>query len=1102
MQIHAYCAILHRRVAFTKIPLQAGRILKLTAFILFTFCMGASANGFSQKITLSEKDAPLKTVLHEIERQSGYQFFFSDNDLKLAKTVTIEFNNTDFYEALQQCFRDQPLSFEIVDKTVVVTKKSATALQPAGNFNPPPTEVLGRVTDSTGAPLEGASVTVKGKTGKGVVTNAKGEFELKGVEDNATLLISFTGYISQQVRLKGNNSISVRLIHSESQLDQVQVIAYGSTSERLNTGDVTTVKAEDIEKQPVQNVLQALEGRVPGLFVTQNSGMPGASYKVQIRGQNSISNGNDPFYVIDGVPYSSELIQNTSLNPAGGNPLDFINPSDIESISVLKDADATAIYGSRAANGAILITTKKGKAGKLKLELNASQGIGQAPLRAKLLNTTQYLQMRNEAYHQDGLQPDPGSAPDLLVWDTTRYTNWQKTLIGNTAEYTNISGDVSGGNQNTQYLFGANYHRETSVFPNSGPDQKIALHVNVGSSSNDQRFKINLTANYLVNDRHMLAQDITSYISTPPDAPPTYNPDGTLNWANSTYQNPFGLTLNRYAGNTNNLVANALLSYNVIKGLYIKSSFGYTYMQTNEFSSQPIASEDPAYQPTGSANFSNNNIHSWIVEPQISYTFLLNRNHFEVLGGSTFHENTTNGQSLAGYGYTSDALLQSELAAPVLRIASLTNATYKYNALFGRINYNYSEKYIVDLNWRRDGSSRFGPDNQFHNFASAAAGWIFTKEDFFPKGVLSFGKLRASYGTTGNDQIGDYQFYSLYQSAYFPYQGITALTPAGLNNPNLAWELTRKLEGGINLGFAKDRVLLSASYYYNRSSNQLLSAPLPSITGFSGIPLNFPATVQNSGWEFTLNSTNVNGKDFRWKTSLNLTIGRNKLVAFPGLAQNPSYEYTYVIGRPVTGHPAFHSLGVDPQTGVYQFADSSGKATFTPNFLTDRTAFVNLAPKYFGGFVNTFIYKRWQLDIAVSFRKQMVINPQFQTYGAPGMFTVNHLQDVMSRWQNPGDKTNVERFTTSFGSAAFAAYNNASYSDLAYTDGSFIRLSNVSLCYNFSPGLLRNWGIQSWEFYLHGQNLLTITGFKGGDPETQGSLPILRYMTGGIRLSF
>ena len=552
---------------------------------------------------------------------------------------------------------------------------------------------------------------------------------------------------------------------------------------------------------------------------------------------------------------------------------------------------------------------------------------------------------------------------------------------------------------------------------------------------------------------------------------------------------------------TNNLVGNALLSYNLIRGLYIKSSFGYTYQQTNESTTQPMASQDPAYQPTGSAMFSDNNIHSWIIEPQISYTFLLNRSRFDLLGGATFEENSTNGQSLAGYGYTSDALLQSELAAPNLRIAALTNATYKYSALFGRINYNYSEKYILDLNWRRDGSSRFGPDNQFHNFASVGAGWIFTKENFFPKGVLSFGKLRGSYGTTGNDQIGDYQFYNLYQSGYFPYQGTTALTPTGLSNPNLAWELTRKLEGGINLGFAKDRVLLQVSYYDNRSSNQLLSAPLPSITGFNTIPLNFPATVQNSGWEFSLNSTNINGKNFRWRTSLNLTIGRNKLEAFPGLAQNPSYQYSYLIGRPVTGRPVFHSLGVDPQSGVYQFADSSGKTTFTPDFLTDRFAFVNLAPKYFGGMVNTFIYKRWQLDIAVSFRKQIAINPLFQTYGAPGMFTVNNLQAVMSRWQKPGDKANVERFTTSYGSAAFAAYNYAGQSDLAYTDGSFIRLSNVSLSYNFSPGLLRNWGMKAMEFYVHGQNLLMLTSFKGGDPETQGRLPVLRYVTGGIRVS-
>jgi TonB-linked SusC/RagA family outer membrane protein len=1102
-------AAIFRLFSWTGIHLtpQIHRVMKLSAVFLFALCIQVSARIDGQTVTLDLTNAPVQKVFKEVSRQTGISIIYNEALFKGLSPVTIKVRDVTIGQVLDLCLKNQPFTYAFDGNLIQIIKKPAPANGsvtdiPAAS---PPNDIHGRVTDSLGNPLAGASVTVKGSK-KGTSTDTKGNFELKNVDDNATIIISYSGFSAREFRLSNNpelksGELTVVLQRNNSSLDQVQIIAYGTTTERLNTGDVTTVKSEEIEKQPVSNVLAALDGLVPGLFITQQSGMPGSAFTVQIRGQNSISNGNDPFYLIDGVPYTSELIQNSSLNPAQGNPLDFINPSDIESVSVLKDADATAIYGSRAANGAILITTKKGKAGKLKLDLNASQGIGQAPLQAKWLNTSHYLQMRNEAFFQDGLQPNQGSAPDLLLWDTTRYTNWQKVLIGNAAEYTDIGGNVSGGNPNTQYLVGANYHRETSVFPNSGADEKIGLHVNLSSSSDDQRFKINVTGNYLVNDRHLLGQDLTPYDDTPPDAPTTYNPDGTLNWANSTFQNPLALTQNRYAGNTNNLVGNALLSYNVIKGLYIKSSFGYTYMQTDEFSTTPIASQNPAYSPTGSAYFSDNNIHSWIAEPMILYTFLLNRSHFEVLGGSTFEENSTNGQSLEGSGYTSDALLQSVLGAPVLHIASVTNATYKYNALFGRVNYNYSEKYIVNLNWRRDGSSRFGPNNQFHNFGSVGAGWIFTKEDFFPKGVLSYGKLRVSYGTTGNDQIGDYQFYNLYQSSYFPYQGTTALTPTGLSNPNLAWELTKKFEGGMNLGFAKDRVLLEASYYYNRSSNQLLGAPLPSITGFESIPLNFPATVQNSGWEFSLNSTNINRRDFRWKTSLNLTIGRNKLAAFPDLAQNPSYKNTYVIGRPVTGRELYHCIGVDPQTGVYQFADSNGKATFTPNYLTDRTAFVNLAPKYFGGFLNTFVYKRWQLDMSISFRKQTAVNPLFQHFGAPGMFAINNLQAVMSRWQNPGDKTNVERFTTSFASPAFSAYTTAQQSDIAYTDGSFIRLNNVSLSYKFSQSLLRNWGVQSLELYLHGQNLLMITSFKGGDPETLGDLPVLKYMTGGIRVS-
>jgi TonB-linked SusC/RagA family outer membrane protein len=1108
MTVKADCLDFSRAVEITTKTL---RIMKLTAIFLLAGCLSVAARGRAQdRVTLHLKGASLETVLDKIQEQTGYTYVYSAKDVPLSRKFDINVEAATVRQVLDICFKGLPVHYEILNRLIkIVPGVSASPAQVEGP-RPDAYDVVISVLSEDGVRMVGATVKIPALKFTGE-TDEMGRLLAKAVpKGQYEVDVTYVGFQFYQTTLEVDSkpmTLPVVLKHAANRLDEVQIIAYGQTTERLSTGDETTVRSEDIEKQPVNNVLEAIDGRVPGLLITPQSGNPGASFTVMIRGQNSIQNGNDPFYVIDGVPYTSDfkLIANSTQNPSFGNPLDFINPIDIESITVLKDADATAIYGSRAANGAILVTTKKGKAGKMKLEVDASQGIMDAAMKAKWLNTQQYLLVRNEGYHNDGATPDSGSAPDLLVWDTTRYTDWQKHLIGGNANYTNLSANVSGGTSAAQYLFGANYHDESTVAPGSFRDQKIALHFNIGTSSTDQRFKMNVTASYLVNLRTLPQSDMTVAINTPPDAPPLYNPDGSLNWSNSTFNNPAAMILEKYMATTNNLVSNAVLSYNLSKGLYIKSSFGYTNMQINETAIVPIASANPAYSPTGSANFSNNNIHSWIIEPQISYVTMFGSHRIEALAGSTFHDNVTNGEEQQGSGYTSDALLQSVLAAGSVYVSSLTNTVYKYNALFGRVNYNYAEKYLLDINWRRDGSSRFGPDMQFHNFASVGAGWIFAKERALAStsSVLSYGKLRASYGTTGNDQIGDYTFYNLFQNTYYPYQGTSALTPSGLYNPTIAWELTKKLEGGLELGFVKDRVLLSSSYYYNRTSNELLSASLPSITGFSAIPENFPATVANWGWEFTLNSTNIITSSFRWKMSINVTFARNKLAAFPGLASNPNYEYSYKVGRPITGAQKFHCLGVDPQTGVYIFADSSGKSTFTPRYLTDRTAFVDIAPKYYGGWLNSFTYKGWQLDVMVQFRKQLGANPLFQSFIPPGGYTANSLEAVMDRWQKAGDKAPIEKFTSSFGSPAFQAYQNAKSSDLYYTDASYLRFSNVTLSYNLAPGWAQKVGLSSAQIYVHAQNVWTITGYKGLDPETQSTttLPLLRIVTGGLRVS-
>ncbi len=437
------------------------------------------------------------------------------------------------------------------------------------------------------------------------------------------------------------------------------------------------------------------------------------------------------------------------------------------------------------------------------------------------------------------------------------------------------------------------------------------------------------------------------------------------------------------------------------------------------------------------------------------------------------------------------------MAAPTLSVNTVTNVIYKYNAGFGRLNYNLKDKYVFNANVRRDGSSRFGDKNKFHSFWSVGTAWIFSSENFIQRTlpVLSFGKLRGSYGTTGSDQIGDYSFYDLYSAVRYPYQGVTPLIPSGFFNPYLAWEETKKIEGGLDLGFFKDMILLNASFYYNRSSNQLLPYILPSVTGFSSIQDNFPATVQNSGWEFSLNTTIVKSKNFNWTSSMNLTIPRNKLISFPDLSISP-YQYSKVIGQPIDITKVFHFIGINDTSGVYQFSNNKGMPTTNPDFLADATIIIKKSPQFYGGIGNSFNYKAFQFEVFFQFTKQTGRNSIFQST-PPGVFGFNVNRQLLNRWQNPGDKLPFQKFTQSYISAA----NNAIYylvqSDYGYTDASFIRFKNLSIAYQLPTRVIKKIRLSNCRIYAHGQNLLTITKHKGLDPENPGeiTLPPLRVIT-------
>jgi TonB-linked SusC/RagA family outer membrane protein len=1098
------------------------KVMKITSFILLIFSLHLSANTAAQEnITLKAKGASLFKIFTDIKKQTGYNFFLAEESMQLAKPVDIDVKNANLKTVLEICFKDQPFNYSISGKNIIVTVKKNEQDDSQNNVVNSFLDVKGKVVNAQGEPIARATLIVKGKN-KSTITDTKGEFSIDNISDDAVLMVSSVGFEQLAISVKGRNFIQVVLQIRVTSLDEFQVIGYGTTTKRLNTGNVTSIKATDIEKQPVQNPLLALQGRVPGLFITQNSGISGSSIKVRIQGQNSIASGNEPLYVIDGVPVLSLLPEtgiDRVISPMGpnysssGNPLSYINPSDIESIEILKDADATAIFGSRGANGVILITTKKGKEGPMRLDINMQAGFGQVARKMDMLNTRQYLDMRYEAFRNDGINwKDPSvSANDLKVWDTTRYTNWQKQLIGGTANYTNVNAVASGGTATVRYMIGSTYQKTTTVFPfpNDFADVKGSTHFNISANSLSQKFKLQFSGNYLYDRNQLPRTDLTqAALLLEPNAPSPFNADGSINWApdatgTSTYaSNPMLGVYTKYQNKTYNLISNLVLSYKILPGLDVTNSIGYNKLETNDYTPSPLIAERPENRSITkrSAAYGDRDVISWIMEPQASYTKNVNKSKVEMLVGGTILSLKINSGYLYGIGYLSDDMLQSIHAASTIVTGVSSISDYRYNAIFGRINYNWDDKYILNLTARKDGSSRFGEANLFHNFGAIGGAWIFSDEKFGKKyfQFLSFGKLKGSYGITGSDQIGDYNFMSLYNLYPVPYQGTSGLYPAGLPNPHLQWESTKKLQVGIDLSFLQNRLFFNVTYVRNRSSNQLLSYALPSVAGFTSYRLNFPATIQNKNWEGSLKYTTIKNKDIKWSINFNLTIPQNKLIDFPNLSTS-SYSNSLVIGESITSKKALRFLGVDPTTGSYMFASKTDP--FNPKFPDDYSELKNIDPKYYGGLQNNLTFKGFEIDFLFQFVKQIGYNDALFWNGNryPGNFYggfSNQPATVLQRWQNPGDKASIKKFSTN--PDAYVLESN-----YRYCDASYVRLKNVALSWIFPETLVKKLHLRNCKVYLHGQNILTITNYKGLDPENQSilnpSLPPLRVYTMGIQ---
>lgn len=964
--------------------------------------------------------------------------------------------------------------------------------------------ITGQVNDGE-KPIRGATVTQQGTT-QMTTTSSTGAFSLQITGENPVLIFRHPEYTEQKMTTDGKTTFSISLTEKVKSIEEVVLNAgYYNVKAKESTGSISKVTAKDIENQPVNNVLSAVQGRMAGVSITQNTGALGGGFDVQIRGKNSLRRiGNDPLYVIDGIPivsdtpskYSGETLPYSSINP-----LNSLSPNDIESIEVLKDADATAIYGSRGANGVILVTTKKGTSDGLVFSLLSNYGISKVVNTMDMMKTEQYLEMRKQAYDNNNITP-PANAYDINgAWNNSRYTDWQKILVGKWSESSTVQLSIRGGSQNHSFSLSAGHSDQTTVFIGDFRYKTNTFSSNYNYKSRNKKFNITTTNLFSSLSNNVFASNfVTISRNLSPNAPALYDETGNVNWDNNTFVNPVALTRGTYSSTSLQFNENINLSYQLWKDFQIKLNSGLNTQNFEEYSLRPNTINNPAYPAGASPQYSSStknsvNRFSYLLEPQLFWEKKYGNHAVSVLVGSTFQKTKNLQFAITGSGFPSNALLHNIGAATQKTIKSETDSEYKYASVYSRINYQFMHKYILNITGRRDGSSRFGANRKFANFGAVGGAWLFSEEKFLNSAEwLSFGKLRGSFGVAGSDALGDYQYMDTYTLSDFQYNGNAGLSPSRLYNPDFSWEKTRKLEAALDLGFLKDRLRVKVAWYKNRSTNQLVGIPLPATTGFSSVQANLDANVENRGWEFELSITPFKESAFKWETAFNISFPQNELISFPGL-ENSTYANTYVVGYNTSVVKLFQYEGINSQTGNYTFTDfnNDGKIS-SPD---DTKAFRNIGVQYFGGLQNDFKYKNLRLSFLLQFVKQTNWN-YFASMLAPGsmnnqpvefanVWSTNNPNGIIMPY-SPGNIANTNTLTSNFKN-----------STAAVGDASYIRLKNIQIEYKLPNTILKDVLV-----YVQGQNILTFTNYFGPDPEfiSLGYLPPLKTYALGAKFNF
>lgn len=1091
------------------------KTLLLLGVLLFGFTVSAQ----SQKVSLDFKNERVEKVLASIKSQTGMSLVFSDQLVDVNRKVTMQLKDVTLKEALTRLLSGINLTFEIRNNKIYFIEKKAVS-QPGSRKK----RVTGVVKDVMGEPLIGANVVEKGRSTNGVITDFNGKFTLE-VDESASLVVSYIGYLAQDIPTKGKGDFHIILKEDTNTLDEVVVTGYGDFKKATYTGSASVLTTEKLEALPVVSVGQMIESNIPGISVVAGtSSQPGAKTTLRVRGVASMNASTEPLYVLDGVPIPSYDLSNfTSMSEAGGMGfIETLNPADIESITVLKDAASASLYGAKGANGVVLITTKKGKEGKLRVNMAAKYGITDfaytyRPLmggeeRRKLIHEGLVnFQLDKGVSEQEAQQYADANIDQYAKRLPQGYSDWESALFktGYQQDY-NLS--ASAGNQNSSFIGSLGYTKQTGVSLNSEME-RFTGRVDASNKYKKVEFGMNASFSWTKNvhlpeGKFYGSVIYASKVNLTPSTP-IYNEDGTYASGyreNNGYNPILEAEVNDYYARTVRAMGTAKIAYNVWDNLKVSSVFTVDYSLTKDFFFQsPDGRDGATYQGRGRMQMTD----------RIRYTSQNNLTYSKTFGKHSVSAVTAFEVMKYDYEdlYAAKKTYGQDINTSLGNAADPIDADQKLQedalmSYVASVNYSYDDKYYASFSFRRDGSSRLSPDTRWGNFWSLSASWRLSQERFMQplKSVLSDLKLRASYGVNGNLPSSYYGYQSTYTTGAF-YSGKPSPWESTLGNEELTWEKNYALNLGLDIGLFS-RVNVSLDWYTRTTKDLLMSKQLNSISGFSSLLTNV-GQMRNTGVELEVRSNNIKTKDFSWTTAFNLSHNKNKILKLADLPWFVDGRYVRKEGYPFNTIYLREYAGVDPETGSALYYDNQQdeNGNYTKNKVTDPgqaspIPLKDITPTISGGFMNTFNYKFIDLsfNLSYSFGGYSYDNASYILQDDGYSVISNKSTEQRRRWQKPGDITDVPRFV--YGNKKGGNYN----SSRAIHSTDHIRLKSLILGLNAPKAWLQKLGIGNARIYFSGTNLLTWAAYDQYDPEMSGVVgfytPPLKTYAFGLELKF